>query len=97
MLFQEVVDKGQTASLTTQRSFTDAGKVGVGVEAIALEDSHHTLIFHLAVLHDGIEDDLSVSIYVLQTIPCNRAQEFSDREDGATIEPTAHVVTADMV
>ena len=97
MALHQVVDEGQATALASQRAFADAGKVGVAVEAVALEDGHHALVLHLAVLDDGFEDNLPVGIHVLQGVPGDGFQEFGDGEHGARIEPAADVVAADVV
>ena len=97
MALYQIVDESQAAALASQRAFTDAGKVGVAVEAVALEDSHHALVLHLAVLDDGFEDDLAVGIHVLQGIPGDGFQEFGDGEHGTRVKPAADVVAADVV
>ena len=53
----------------------DAGKVGILVKLHAVENSHYTDVFHVTILHDGIEDNLSVSIHILQFLPGNMLQE----------------------
>ena len=36
-------------------------------------------------------------VNVLQAVPCDRFQKLSNGEDGARVEPTAHVVAADVI
>ena len=97
MPLDDVVEKGQSAAFSTQRAFTDTGKVGVLVEAVAFEHRHHALVLHAAVAHDGVEDDLAVGIEVLQLIPREGADEFGQRKHGAAAQPARHVVARDVV
>ena len=97
MALDDVVDESQTAAFSTQRAFTDTGKVGVLVEAVAFEHRHHALVLHAAVAHDGVKDDLSVGIKVLQLIPREGADEFGQRKHGAAAQPARHVVARDVV
>ena len=97
MALYQIVDESQAAAFASQRTFTDTGKVGVAVEAVALEDGHHALVLHLAVLDNGFEDDLAVGIHVLQGIPGDGFQEFGDGEHGTRVKPAADVVAADVI
>ena len=83
MVLHQVVDKGQTAAFASQRAVADACKVGVSVETVALEHGHHTLVFHLAVLDDGLEDEFPVGVHVLQAVPRDGPQELGNGEHGA--------------
>ena len=71
--------------------------MGIFVEASAVEDGDNALVLHVSILYDGIEDDLSVCIDVLQLLPGDGLQELRHGEDGACREPTAHVVSRDVV
>ena len=97
MVFHQIVDKSKSASLAAQRTVTDAGKVGIAVEAVAFEDCHHSLVFHLAVFYDSLEDDSAVGVHVLQAIPGDGPQELCHGEHGTRVEPAANVVAADVV
>ena len=94
---QEVVDKGEAASLASQTALADACEVAVLVEALALEDSHDALVLHASVGHNGIEYDGSVRIDVLEALPCDALQEFRDGEEGSRGEPAADIVVRDVV
>ena len=96
MTLDDVVKKSQSAPLAAQRAVANAGKVSITVEFQAVEDSHHANVLHVAVLHDGIEDNLTVGIQVLQLMPRHRLQELRHGEDGTGTEPTAHIVTGHM-
>ena len=61
----DVVEECKTSTFSTQGAFSDTGKVGILVKLHAVENSHYTDVFHVTILHDGIEDNLSVSIYIL--------------------------------
>ena len=97
MASQDVVDEGQATSLTAQAAITYTGEVAVLVEAFSLEDCHNALVLHAAIGHDSIQDDGSVSIYILQALPGDALQELRDGEEGTTGKPTAHIVVGDMV
>ena len=96
-LLYHAVQESQATALASQRTFTDAGKVGILVEAVALEHRHNALVLHPAVCHDGIQDYLSVHVYVLLLVPCNLLQELGNGEEGTAGEPAAHVVVPQMV
>ena len=96
MTLDNIVEERQTAALASQRSLTDAGEVAVGVELQTVEHSHHADVLHPSVLHDGVEDDLTVGVDILQLVPRDMFQERRHGEDGTGTEPAAHVVAADM-
>ncbi len=96
MALEDGVEKSQATTLATQRALADAGKVGIAVELQTVEDSHHADVLHVAVLHDGIEDNLAVRVDVLQLVPGDVFQELTDGEDGACRKPAAHVVAANV-
>ena len=97
MALDHVVEEGESPTLSAQRPFADAGEVGILVKLHTVEDCHHAEVLHVAVLHDGVEDDLAVGIHILQPFPGDVFQEGGDGEDGTGTEPTAHVVATDMV
>ena len=96
MSLDDMVKERQATPLSTQRAIADAGEMGETVEFLAVEHCHHANILHVAVLHDGIIDNLLVRIHVLQLVPSDVFQECRHREDGTCTEPTAHVVTRYM-
>ena len=83
MTLDDVVEECQTASLASERAIPDAGKVAVLIKTLTLEDGHHALVAHLAVADNGIEDDLTVGINVLQGIPGDVLEELRDGEESA--------------
>ena len=97
MRLDDVVEKGQTTSFATKRTVADTRKVGVAVELATVEDCHDTEVFHVTILHDGIEDDLSVSIHILELMPRDMLEEVAHGKDGTGTEPATHVVARDMV
>ena len=97
MTLDDVIQERQATALATQRTVADAGKVGKAVELQAVEDGHHADVLHPSILHDGVEDDLTVSVQVLQLVPRHRLQELADGEDGPCTQPSAHVVAADVI
>ena len=97
MALDDVVEEGKSPALSAQRSFADAGKMGILIELHTVEHGNHTQVLHVTVLHDGIEDDLPVGIHILQLLPGDVLQEGGNREDGTGTEPAAHVVAADMI
>ena len=88
----DVVEEGQATALASKRPFADPGEVGVLVVLPPVEDGHHTHILHLAVFHDGFEDDLPVCIHILEFVPCDMLEELRDGEDGPCTQPAAHMV-----
>ena len=97
MALDDIIKESQTTPLSAQRTFSDTGKVGITVELQTVEYCHDTDILHPTILHNGIEDYLPMGIHILQFMPCDGLQEGGDGEDGTGTEPTAHVVTGDMV
>ena len=93
----DIVKESQTSTLSSERTVADAGEVRVRVELHTVEHSHHTDVLHVAILHDGVEDNLTVSGDVLQTFPRDFLQEVRHGEDGTRREPAAHVVARDMI
>ena len=87
-----LVEECQTAAFASQRALADTGKVGVAVKLQSVEHCYHTYVLHTSVLHDGIEDYLSVGIHVLQLVPRHVFQECRNGEDGTCAQPAAHVV-----
>ena len=79
----EIVDECQSASLAAQRAFSDAGEVGVAVEAFLDELRHDAPVLHPAVLDDGVEYDLPVGVDVLVGVAGDALQELRHGEHGA--------------
>ena len=75
MTLDDIVKESKTSTLSAQGSFTDAGKMGILVKLHAVENSHNTEVLHMTILHDGIEDNLSVRINILQFLPGNMLQK----------------------
>ena len=71
--------------------------MGIAVELHSVEHRHDTDILHVAIAHDGVEDDLSMRIYILQFAPRYLLQESRNGKDAARREPSAHVVSPDVV
>ena len=82
VMLHQVVDESQSAPLASQRTVANTGKVGVSVKAVAPEDCHYSLVFHLAVFHDSLEDNFTVGIHVLQAIPGDGPQELCHGKHG---------------
>ena len=97
MTLDDIVEESQTSTLASQRAFTDTGEVGIAVELQTVEDGDNTDILHPTILHDRIEDNLTVHIHILQLMPGDMLQERRHREDGTCRQPTAHVVARDMI
>ena len=96
MPLDNVVEESQSAPLAAERAVADTRKVGIAVELAAVEDGNGAYVLHVAILHDGIEDDLLVGIYVLQLVPCDVFQEGRHGKDSPRTEPPAHVVARDV-
>ena len=97
MVLDDLVEERQATSLATERALADTGEVGVAVELQTVELSHDTDVLHATVLDNGIEDNLTVGIDILQLMPCDMLEEGRHGEDGTGREPAAHVVTADVI
>ena len=97
MTLDDIVEECQASALSAQGTFSDTGKVGILVKLHSVEDCHDTQVLHVTILYDGIEDNLSVGIHILQLLPSHVLQECRDREDSTGAKPTAHVVATDMI
>ena len=93
----DVIEECQTTALTAQRTLADTGKVSIAVELQTVEHSYYTNVLHPTVLYDGVEDNLSVGIHILQLMPGNMFQEGRNGEDGTCGKPAAHVVATYVV
>ena len=76
MLLDDVVEKRQSPALAAQRAVAYPRKVGVGVEAVFVEHGDNAEVLHVAVCHDGIENNLAVLLHVRQPVPCDVLQEL---------------------
>ena len=97
MSLDDVVEECQATALSSQRTFTDTGKVAVGIKLQTIEHCHYTDILHPSVLNDGIKDDLTVGINILKLMPGDMFQESRDGEDGTGTKPATHVVARHVV
>jgi hypothetical protein len=68
---QQMVDEGKATAFSSKAAFANACEVAVLVETLSLEDCHYALILHAPVGNDGIENDGSVCVDVLQAFPCD--------------------------
>ena len=97
MPLDDIIEESQATTLATQRTVANTGEMAIGIELQTVEYSHHADVLHAAILYDGVEDNLTVGIDILQFMPGDMLQEGRDREDGTGTEPTAHVVSRHMV
>ena len=95
--FDEIVDESQTAPFAAERTFADAGEIGVAVETIAAEYGDDTAVFHQPILHDGFKDDAPVGIEVAQFFPRELFHKLGRGKQRATAEPTRNVVARDVI
>ena len=63
----------------------------------AVEDGYDTDILHPTVLDNGIENDLTMCIDILQFVPCHCLQELRHGKDGTGTEPATHVIARNMI
>ena len=77
-----MVDEGDAAALTAERALTDAGKMGEAVETAAQVLGHHAAVFHLAVAHDGVEDELAMLQHVFILVLRDALEKFRQGEHG---------------
>ena len=97
MALNDIVEKGKSSTLSAQGSLANAGKVGIFIELHSIKHCNNTEVLHVAILHNGIKDNLPVGIHILKFLPSNVLQESRHREDGTCTKPAAHVVAADMI
>ena len=65
MTLYHAVKESQAAPLAAKRAFANAGEMGVGIKLQTVKHSHYANVLHVTILHNGIEDDLTVSLNVL--------------------------------
>ena len=94
---EDVVNEGQTTAFAAQTSISNTGKVGILVKALALEYSYNALILHPSVSYNGIQNNLTVCIHVLQVVPRNILKELRDREEGTTGQPSTYIIMTNVV
>ena len=92
MTLDDIVEESKAPTLTTQGSFTNAGKVGILIKLHSIKHGYHTQILHMTILHNRIKDNLSVSIYILKFLPGNVLQESRYREYGTGTKPAADMI-----
>ena len=97
MAFDDVVDEGDATAFASERTLSDSREVGVLVKAVAMEHGHHALVLHLAVAHDGVEDDVTVGVDVLKGMPGDALEKVGYGEEGTRAQPARHVVVGDMI
>ena len=95
--FDDIVEECQASTLSTQRTFTDACELTVTIETVAMEDGNHTLVLHLSVTDNGIENVLAMCIHISLHLPSNLLQELRHREDGTGSQPTRHIIVAQVI
>ena len=93
----DVVEERQAAPFSAERTIADALEVAVLVKAVAIEDGDHTLVLHAPIAHDGVEDDLTVGVDVLEFVPGDVAEELGNGEKCSRAEPARDVVVANVV
>ena len=97
MATKQVVYESEAASFASQTAFSDTGKIAVLVETFTLEDCHNTLILHPSIGNNGVKDDCTMSIDVLQTFPRNALQELGNGEECSRGKPATHVIVGNMI
>src|SRR5574344_2648046 len=88
MFLDDIIDECQTTAFSSQGPVAYSRKIGIAVETVTLEDGDYSLILHDAVFDDGIEDNLTVRIDILQGMPRNLLQKIGNREHGTRTKPT---------
>ena len=88
-----MVEESQSSSFASERAVADSCKVAVCVKLFAAENSYGTEVLHVAVLHDGVKDNLSVGIDILQFLQGHRFQKLRYGEYGSCAKPAAHMVS----
>lgn len=97
MVLYHIIYKCQATPFSSQRTLTNAGKVGIAVETVTLEYGNHTLILHLTIFHYHLEDNPAMGINILQGLPSYLLQELGRRKHSTGIQPARNVVTTDMI
>ena len=97
MALDYIVEKSQSTAFSAQRAVAYTGEVGVTVELSTVEHSHNADIFHVAILHNGVKNDFTVQVNVLQLVPCYSLQKLRHRENSPCAEPATHVVARYVV
>ena len=89
--------KGQSSTLSSQRTVTDTGKVTVFIETIFLINSHDTGVLHAAVLYDQVEYQLACFIHILIIANIDPLQHFCRRKHGTRIKETGEMVARKVI
>ena len=89
--------KGQTSTLSSQRTFADTGKVTVFVETVFLVDGYYTGVLHPAVLHDQVENQFTSLIHIFIVAHIHPFQYLCGRKHGTRIEEAREMVARKMV
>ena len=78
----DIIEESETSAFASQRSFTDAGELTVGIVSVSMENGNYTLILHPSVAHDSIKNILTVCIHITLHLPCDFLQKLCHREYG---------------
>ena len=97
MALYYVVEEGQSAAFSAKRAVADTCKVGVAVELSAVEHGHDAYVLHVAILHNGLKDNLAVKVNILQLVPRNVLQKLRNGEYRPGTQPSAHVVSGYVI
>ena len=97
ILLDNRIYKRQAAPLSSERALTYAGKVAVGVETVLAELRHHAAVFHLAILHDQIEEKLFYLKSLRNVAKAVPGDDIGDGEHRTRIEPAGYVVAAGVI
>ena len=81
------VDESETSAFASERTLPYTGEIGVMVEPILPEHSHHAAVFHLAVLHYEVEEKLTDGRSVVDRLEPVAFYYFGNGEQGSGIEP----------
>ena len=71
----DIIKKSQATPFTAKRPLTDTGKMAVRIKLHPIKYSHHSDVFHPTILHDSVEDYLTMGIDILKFMPRDVLQE----------------------
>ena len=80
VVLDDGVDESKAAAFAAQRPLTYAGKTREFVVTVGTEFCHHTLIFHLAIAHDKLIENLAYFIGFMDAVHSMSLCHFGNGE-----------------
>ena len=97
MAFEHDIQKSQASAFASQGAFTDAGKIGILVEASFLKFCHDALIFYPAIENNGVKKHFPHRSSVFIILDKNTFHKAGDREHSPGEQPAGCVIAFKMI